>query len=273
MPCYKPAGIPGDVATAGRTSYRTEAECLQACKEGACCEGTTCSVKPQCQCQGTGKTFKGVGTVCEPNPCGYCGCAAQLPQSIELAFTDVSVSLSSGSGNVAQKASEIEHFLEQISPMLTLQSTPSQSDTAFSYVELGCGDNNAVGCVSCPPDFRSLDGGFGGGIITSTLGLTIWCSGSIAASAWPAALSDWRVEKPGSVFQSFPCGQVRHLISMIFSSSPGNSFMCSSPPDSRAWSVAIDVRSADFGANGVPEANYTGSANVTATFNYANPLP
>ena len=37
--------------------------------DGACCEGTACSVKPQCQCQGTGKTFKGVGTTCTPNPC------------------------------------------------------------------------------------------------------------------------------------------------------------------------------------------------------------
>jgi hypothetical protein len=44
--------------------FRTEADCLNACKEGACCEGTTCTVKPQCQCQGAGKTFKGVGTTC-----------------------------------------------------------------------------------------------------------------------------------------------------------------------------------------------------------------
>lgn len=67
--------------------YATEAECLQACKEGACCEGATCSVKPQCQCQGTGKTFKGVGTTCEDlkgaccdgNTCveaSECGCLA-----------------------------------------------------------------------------------------------------------------------------------------------------------------------------------------------------
>jgi hypothetical protein len=37
--------------------------------EGACCEGTTCSVKPQCQCQGAGQRFRGVGTTCTPNPC------------------------------------------------------------------------------------------------------------------------------------------------------------------------------------------------------------
>jgi hypothetical protein len=66
---------------------------------------------------------------------------------------------------------------------------------------------------------------------------------------------------------------VRHLISMSFSTSPGSANMCSSPPTSRSWVVSIQVRSTDFGTNGVPEANYTGTANVTATFNYPNPLP
>ena len=64
--------------------YQTEAECLGFCKEGACCEGLTCIVKPQCQCQGAGKTFKGVGTACSPSPC-LCYCSdgvATLPSSI-----------------------------------------------------------------------------------------------------------------------------------------------------------------------------------------------
>jgi hypothetical protein len=72
MPCYQSTNLPSGVTTTGRTSYTTEADCLQACKEGACCEGTTCSVKPQCQCQGAGKVFKGVGTTCSPNPCVPC---------------------------------------------------------------------------------------------------------------------------------------------------------------------------------------------------------
>lgn len=50
MPCYQPSTLPPGFTTTGRTGYATEAECLQACKEGACCEGTTCSVKPACQC-------------------------------------------------------------------------------------------------------------------------------------------------------------------------------------------------------------------------------
>lgn len=72
MPCYQSTNLPSGVTTTGRTSYKTEVECNQACKDGACCEGTSCSVKPECQCQGTGKTYKGQGTTCTPNPCLCC---------------------------------------------------------------------------------------------------------------------------------------------------------------------------------------------------------
>lgn len=83
MPCYQSTNLPGGVTTTGRTSYATEADCLNACKEGACCEGATCTVKPACQCQGAGKVFKGVGTVCEPNPCLYgCGSCTSIPQTL-----------------------------------------------------------------------------------------------------------------------------------------------------------------------------------------------
>ena len=71
MPCYQSTNLPSGFLTTGRTSYKTEAECNQACQEGACCEGTTCSVKPACRCQGTGKVFKGVGTTCQ-NTCRQC---------------------------------------------------------------------------------------------------------------------------------------------------------------------------------------------------------
>jgi hypothetical protein len=83
MPCYQSTNLPSGVTATGRTSYATEAECNQACKEGACCEGTTCTVKPQCQCQGTGQVFKGVGTVCSPNPC--CECQALVMVQVKLA--------------------------------------------------------------------------------------------------------------------------------------------------------------------------------------------
>jgi hypothetical protein len=51
-------------------AFASEAECLEACKLGACCQSNnTCVVKPQCQCQGNGQTFRGVGVLCSPNPC------------------------------------------------------------------------------------------------------------------------------------------------------------------------------------------------------------
>jgi hypothetical protein len=72
MPCYQTSNLPAGFVTTGRTVHRTAAECNQACGEGACCEGTSCSVKPACRCQRAGQVFRGVGTVCTPNPCLCC---------------------------------------------------------------------------------------------------------------------------------------------------------------------------------------------------------
>ena len=70
MPCYQSNEVPAGFSVSGSGVYQSEAECLEACKEGACCNGTTCTVKPQCQCNAAaGEVFKGVGTVCSPNPC------------------------------------------------------------------------------------------------------------------------------------------------------------------------------------------------------------
>ena len=73
MPCYQLNTQPQGHYKIGQGGYATEADCLNACKEGACCESNgTCNVRPQCQCQGAGQTFQGIGTVCSPNPCGCC---------------------------------------------------------------------------------------------------------------------------------------------------------------------------------------------------------
>jgi len=92
MTCRQVSTYNGSPATSG--SYATEADCLNACKEGACCEGTTCSVTPQCQCQGTGQVFKGVGTTCSPNPCVVaCPCPSgtqdtgAMPKSIHVSVS------------------------------------------------------------------------------------------------------------------------------------------------------------------------------------------
>jgi hypothetical protein len=53
MPCYQRSNFPAGLSITGRTGYKSETECVNACQEGACCEGTTCTVKPACQCQCT----------------------------------------------------------------------------------------------------------------------------------------------------------------------------------------------------------------------------
>ena len=168
MPCRQAStynGVSGS-GQSGGGGYATEAECLQACKEGACCEGATCSVKPQCQCQCTtgrccgpdtttaggttwktcrneskaacdarggvyqcgatcttgvigdaagstggsvclngtgdvanaGPVFKGVGTVCTPNPClCYCGDGSTL-SALALSATITGTTANIGTG-------------------------------------------------------------------------------------------------------------------------------------------------------------------------------
>ena len=42
-------GVSGEAASL--TRHRTEADCLNACKEGACCEGGNCTIRPKCRCK------------------------------------------------------------------------------------------------------------------------------------------------------------------------------------------------------------------------------
>jgi hypothetical protein len=63
MPCQQitNTGISYNPPLSSRSGpFTSEAECLQACKEGACCDGATCTVKPQCQCVCT------TGSCCGP---------------------------------------------------------------------------------------------------------------------------------------------------------------------------------------------------------------
>jgi hypothetical protein len=126
MPCFK-SSTNGGATGVGPPSgggYATEADCLNACKEGACCEGTTCSIKPACQCQGAGKVFKGVGTVCSPNPCDLCdvtsisiGTTGTASGFYQVAFQsnvcpDASYSVSaSGSGSLAKNNSYLNSLV------------------------------------------------------------------------------------------------------------------------------------------------------------------
>jgi hypothetical protein len=52
---------------------------------GACCIGEDCSILSEAACIAAGGTFQGVGTVCDPNPCGAC------PAGMTTAFSGISV--------------------------------------------------------------------------------------------------------------------------------------------------------------------------------------
>jgi hypothetical protein len=70
MPCVQvsPGATPLYLGVHSFTSgpHATEEDCLNACKEGACCNGTTCAIRPKCECDAFGYTFKGFGTKCSP---------------------------------------------------------------------------------------------------------------------------------------------------------------------------------------------------------------
>jgi hypothetical protein len=81
MPC-KQSATSGGTAGAGKPGgggYTTEAECLKACGDGACCEAGVCSVKPACLCKGTGQVFQGVGTTCGDISGACCDASGAVP--------------------------------------------------------------------------------------------------------------------------------------------------------------------------------------------------
>lgn len=96
MPCYQASNYPGGVP-AGAVSHATLEDCTEYCKEGACCEGATCSIKPQCQCQGANQVFEGVGTTCTPNPCnpssGACCCCVEIEAFMPFPATSEALAL------------------------------------------------------------------------------------------------------------------------------------------------------------------------------------
>lgn len=78
MPCKKAQGGGSPFGASGAGPYATEEECLNACKEGACCDISDpqdpfCYIVPQCVCLQDGNTFLGVGTACVDGQCvGAC---------------------------------------------------------------------------------------------------------------------------------------------------------------------------------------------------------
>jgi hypothetical protein len=187
-----------------------------------------------------------------------------LPLSIGLIFTDVSVSLVSGSGSISGRAAEVEDFLEQINPVLG----PDPSNLIpYGYEVFGCSVDTPA-CLSCPPDFFSFVSAPAG--LQSTLGLEILCKDTMAPKSWFLQTGDWRIVKPAGFVSSFPCGLILHTIVMDWTSTPGEVDLCF-PQDPLTWDLSLDVQSRDN--TDFSLASYAGTAKVTATFTYTNPLP
>lgn len=154
MPCYQSNAVPAGFSVSGSGSYSTEADCLNACKEGACCNGTTCSVKPQCQCNAAaGEVFKGVGTTCTPNPCLICGCVTtpQLPTSMLVEFSGFSFAYVDSTNTLSDMTGAEQYlaaFLNGLAPSLSL----SFDSTTPVYSTGGCTTNP---CSGCTPPFYS----------------------------------------------------------------------------------------------------------------------
>jgi hypothetical protein len=91
MPCTQSATNAGG-APAFSGPFTTEADCINRCAEGACCDGTACTVRRQCECLKLGHVFQGVGTTCSPNPCGPAPAPPPPPPSQADAVEDVPTS-------------------------------------------------------------------------------------------------------------------------------------------------------------------------------------
>jgi hypothetical protein len=56
---------------------------------GACCVGSTCSVRTAAQCAALGGSFSGTGTTCAPNPCTPVVCRADTNCDGVVSFADI----------------------------------------------------------------------------------------------------------------------------------------------------------------------------------------
>ena len=158
MPCRQVStynGSPGAGKPTGG-GYVTEAECNQACKEGACCAGTGCSVKPKCQCQSAGQLFNGVGTTCATTDC----CCTEAKRW-QVVFFNRPVNSAIGCG--CDK----------------LDAPPGTVGTATYYTTLSDGSEVCITKRNCG-QFATLAEckDYGANIVGSRIGLTLVCTGS-----------------------------------------------------------------------------------------------
>lgn len=267
MPCYQAGNVPAGYVPIGSGSYATEADCLNACKEGACCNGTTCSIKPQCQCNAAaGEVFKGVGTVCRPNPCSRCGCETTdyTPESLSISVRvnyagvqQVPPSSFECSQEILGRAvANVKAYLDSIT--FTAPRTGSGTYGWVNSATVQIGDRvariNSGFTASLPcSGSGSFFFNFGGGVFIEYKDLWLANPSVLAGGVWPIPL--------GGSFNlpaGFPCAVAAPAASVFL-------------PNSEALVDVIPNNcSNDFGDRlGV----YIQSAEIVITPIYANPLP
>ena len=146
------------------------ADGCECCNAGACCEGTSCSVKPQSQCQGTGNTFMGLGTTCSADRCLVCGCVSRssAPQKLYARFSEFSnfVYATSSFNLNPPRPSDAESAAAQWlnTTVVEIPATINLETAEVTYATQGCVAGYANGsflpCTGCDPLFRApiLDG-------------------------------------------------------------------------------------------------------------------
>jgi hypothetical protein len=190
MPCYQSNNVPSGYGKIGTGGFATEADCLNACKEGACCNGTSCSVKPQCQCDAAaGEVFKGVGTVCSPNPCLPCGCE-NTPVSATFSISGYSANSFSGLGGFRNPIQADEACVAQQSGELASLANTITHTVPF-VPEVFFGGVQGFRCVLSGTTSIS-DNGYE----TADINMTLLCTGA-------ATLSGGIVAKYFSLDESF----------------------------------------------------------------------
>jgi len=288
MPCRQLAvynGRAGKQRLSGQTPsgpvyvpFTTEAECNQACQEGACCEGTSCSVKAACQCQGAGKVFKGVGTACNGGTCNICSCP-DIPLYFDLSFSDFNYEWAGPEQSLTGYGSQLTQWLHSQTLRLTLRREVSaQGSFAIYRSDGGCYSQS-----SCQLSSPCTNSGYAFLTPATYANLTLSCAGHISVvqyliqtqqSCWAQftnnrsnhylqAQGDWRDSSRRHAEFSFP----------VCPSQQG-SLVLPNPPNPGITQSFTSWTNPLFNGGIGATAFYTSlSGSVTLTPTYANPLP
>jgi hypothetical protein len=274
MPCRPAATYSGKTGySQSGGGYATEADCLQACKEGACCESNgTCSIKPQCQCQGTGQTFRGAGTPCTQALCsGVCGCPAgtTFPSYFNVTFSGFVFNLTQAlSGSPPSTSSELKNYIEGLSPLVF--PVVNQTSQAI-YRRFRCTDlKSSSDCQPMPPGFfSSVPTQFLNERSLMQFGLLCGTTAFQIFAAHPGDGVDWQIDARNSSFTVFLTILLKFTSSVVFDS------ICALNTQQASVSVVPQISGGTlqtYYLDGSGSGRYSGSGTVQFEPMYS-PLP